>query len=245
MTVTPNPAVTGGQLINVTSGNLVSSGTLNTTIKYLQVYGSFMLNILSAKSDTAVEAALDELLPQDAYKLKNAPAFTVALSAFPGLWLGGESVQVYRTDATGNPLTTQPKINKTAFAPGVYLPIGIDLNIGNKAKKSTLDQPRYNSWGLLFQVLDLGAVLSYRLNGDQSISTSPNISFKQVLSPGLGFTHHFTNSPLVFGGGVNYAPELRQVTQAGTSYSANSLRYGLFLTVDVTFFNLTANKFKK
>ena len=131
---------------------------LNQTVDYLQKYGSFMLNILSAKSGTDVEAALDELVPKGDYKLKNAPSVTVSLSALPGVFLGFETISKFKADAsTGLPLAGQPKESSTAFSPGGYLPIGIDMNWGHKAAKSTDAKPVYNSWGLMLQVLDLGA----------------------------------------------------------------------------------------
>jgi len=215
-----------------------TTGPLNTTVKNLQIYGSFMLNVLTAKSDTAISAALDELVPQGDYKLKNAPAFTASLSMFPGASLGAEWVQLYPKDASGNPDMSKPQVTNRAFAPSIYLPIGVDLNWGHKASGSTPDVPKYNSWGMLFQVLDLGAVLSYRAGGDDAVSTAPTITVRQVLSPGFCVTHHLTNSPVVFGLGISDSPSLRQISQGAATYGANSLRVGAFVAVDVTFFSI-------
>jgi hypothetical protein len=80
--------------------------------------------------------------------------------------------------------------------------------------------------------------LNYRLSGDSTESTAPEISWKQLLSPGVQVMWHFNNSPVVFGLSCNYTPELRNIDQKGVTYSANAFRFGAFLGVDVTIFNL-------
>jgi len=185
---------------------------------------------------------LNELIPTGSYNLKNSGSFTVSLSAFPGLFVGAENISKYTTDNKGVPITSKSKVTSTAYSSGVFLPIGIDFNCGHKAKTYTLGNEKYNSWGLLIQAIDLGAVLSYRLSTDQSENAAPNITFKQILSPGLAITHHFTNSPIIIGALANYSPGLRTVNQTENVYQSNSFRFGIFLAVDVTFFNINVKK---
>jgi hypothetical protein len=213
-----------------------NASSILQSINNLQIYGSFMVNILTAKTAADVESALDELIPQGDYKLKNAGNFTVSLSAYPGVFAGLEKVS--KNQISSN-------TSSTAFSPGVYLPIGIDLNWGVHCSKNKNDN-KYGSIGLLLQAVDLGAVLNYRVNNnDPSVSAAPNITFKQLLSPGAAVTWHFVNSPLIVGAGVNYTPGLRDITQSNnTTYQANALRYGVFLAVDVTFFNFSVSKYK-
>lgn len=229
--------ITAKTKITAKSANVAIDKTgLITAIGYLQRYGSFMINILDATDSSAVEKALDELVPEGDYKAKNDASFTVSLSSFPGIFLGGEVVSKNHTGTA--------TASSTAFAPGVYLPIGLDVDLGFKWGKQANNKPRYGSIGLLFQAIDLGAVLDYRVNnGDQTVSTAPNIALKQFLSPGAALILHLPNSPLVLGGGINYSPGLRTISQAGeANYQANALRYGIFLAVDVTFFNFFASK---
>jgi hypothetical protein len=208
-------------------------------IEHLQVFGSFMVNIIQADSSEKVEAALDELIPKGQYKLKNTQTFTVSLSAFPGVFAGYERIKKYPVDGAGNSITSAPKLSSWAFSPSVYLPIGIDFSIGSKSKKSERD---FSSTNFLFQIADLGAVANYRLSDNDDEETNPEISFKQVLSPGFSIMHHIKNSPLVYGAGVNYQPSLRKINQNGNEYKSPALRFGLFLAVDVTFFNLFSSK---
>lgn len=97
----------------------------------------------------------------------------------------------------------------------------------------------------MVQVFDLGAVLNYRLTGsdEEDESSNPNITFKQLLSPGVNYVYHFANSPMVVGAGVNYSPDLRKITQGSTEFKANAIRYGIFVAVDVTalFFHVSKN----
>jgi len=246
VTVVPNTTANGEQLVAVTvdaKSSPAATGALPETIQYLQRYGSFMLNVLSAKDGTAVSSALDELVPQGDYKLKNAPATTIALSAYPGLFGGIETISEYPTDpTTGASLTNRSKVHNSAFAASVYLPIGFDLNFGCPSNGNSAQTPKYNSWGLFVQAVDLGAVLNYRLGGDSNVSSEPNVTLSQIFSPGFSIIHHFTNSPIVIGGGVNYGPDLRKINQDGNSYTSDTVRVGLFIAVDVTFFNINVSK---
>jgi hypothetical protein len=101
--------------------------------------------------------------------------------------------------------------------------------------------------GALFSLLDLGALTTRRFDqeldrdsGDSTpdepppeASAQPELSFTQVFSPGGYLTLGIGSSPLVFGVGVSYAPELRTVTDSGSEFKASALRYGAFLAVDV------------
>ncbi len=211
-----------------------SAGTGNVAAqdaaRYLQRYGSFMINILSAKTPDEVKAALNELIPADNYLLKNRSAFTISLSSYPGLFLGAEKVPVYQTNTLGTPNTGLPKTGNTSFSAAAFLPIGLDFNLGLKKAKSSIN--------LFMQVLDLGAVLNYRINGDNQVDSDPPLSFKQLVSPGLSVMFHLPRSPLVLGANGSYTPSLRTIHQAGNTYTSGASRLGFFIAVDVTFFHL-------
>lgn len=210
------------------SNNLDSS-----TIKNLQRYGSFMVNVLTAQDANEVETALDEIVPKGQYQLKNTKSFTASLSAYPGIFTGAETIKKYRTDNTGSIDYKLGKTSSTALSLSPYLPIGIDLSFGDKLKVRKGIERRAST-NVFFQLLDLGAVLNYRINSDSTVSSNPDVSFKQMLSPGIALMRHFSNSPLSLGVGVNYTPDLRKINQGGIVYEQNALRYGIFLGVDVT-----------
>lgn len=214
-------------------------------IYYLQRYGSFMVNIINAKDAEQVKMALDELIPKNLYKLKNTHEFTVSISSYPGIFCGFERISKYRQSDDGTVQTGRPKEGSWGFAPAVYLPIGFDLNWGNKKEKNDKNPGRYNSFNLFFQAVDLGAVLNYRLSGtDSGEESDPQISFRQLLSPGLALMKHFSNSPLVIGAQMGYTPALRAINQNGNEYKSHALRFGIFMAVDVTYFNVFTSKKK-
>jgi hypothetical protein len=216
----------------VLDGAIAILGKINPTMKSdntlvsLQRFGSFMVNILSATKSDDVASALDELIPQNQYQLKNTKNFTISISAYPGVIGGMEWIKKYQTASTGAVDFTLPKKSTSAWTFAPYLPIGIDFNLGHKDSSST---------SFFLQVADLGAVLNYRITGsDTSTSTNPNITLKQLLAPGLGIIHHFRKSPLTFGLEASLTPSLRSIRQDGVTYDPNAFRMGAFIGVDVT-----------
>ena len=212
---------------------LSKAGTSNSSIIAIQRFGSFMVNILTAQKPDDVSGALEELIPANQYKLKNVKTFTISAAAYPGIIGGLEWLSQYQTDKTGAIDYTKPKKATASAALAPYLPIGVDFNVGTRDS---------SSWSLFLQVLDLGAVLDYRLSSDTSVSSSPNIQFKQLLSPGLALLHRFRNSPVSIGISGCLTPSLRTINQMGTVYQPNALRLGLFVSVDVTGVLLSISK---
>src|SRR6202012_69803 len=66
-----------------------------TAIAYFQRFGSFMVNILTAKTPDAVSGALEELVPKNQYQVKNIKTFTVSVAALPGIIGGREWISQY------------------------------------------------------------------------------------------------------------------------------------------------------
>ncbi|WP_337965998.1 hypothetical protein [uncultured Flavobacterium sp.] len=231
-----------GAVVDGTAGIIRMMGTnekMETTLSNFQIYGSFMVNIINAKDSEQVKSALDELIPRNLYKLKNTHKYNISLSAFPGVLGGAERIYKFKENADGTPQTDQPKESSWAFTPAVYLPIGIDLSLGSKCKEKN-----FISTNLFIQILDLGAALNYRItSNDSDEEPAPNVTFKQMLSPGLAIMRHLPNSPVVYGVSMNYTPSLRTINQSGNEYQSNAFRVGLFIAIDVTFLNLyTSNQ---
>lgn len=245
-----------GAVVDGTAGiirMLDTNKKLETVLSNLQIYGSFMVNIINAKDSEQVKAALDELIPKNLYKLKNTHNFNISLSAFPGVLAGAERIYKFKENPDGTPQTDQPKVSSWAFTPAVYLPIGIDLSFGKKRNDKfdkngkNVNEKKFFSTNIFFQIVDLGAALNYRITANDSEEESaPNVTFKQMLSPGIAIMRHFTNSSLVIGASANYTPSLRTINQSGNEFQSNAFRIGLFIAVDVTFLNLyTSNKVPK
>ncbi|MEZ5018362.1 MAG: hypothetical protein R2800_14980 [Flavipsychrobacter sp.] len=207
----------------------------NNLIKYLTKYGSFMVNVIDAKDSDDVEEALDEIVPKGLYKLKFSKEFTITASLYPGAFYGAEGLKKYAVQ--NGALNKSSSTVNWASSLSFYLPIGVDFNWGFSVSKT-----KNMSLGLYLQAFDLGAVMNYRLNADSTESNNPEVSFQQLISPGASLIVHLPNSPIVVGGGVNYTPSLRSITDNNITYEANALRYGVFLAVDVTVIPLFISK---
>ena len=191
--------------------------TNNSNIKILLKYGSFAVNMMSASSPEQVSAALDNLVPRDLFRSKSEKNFTITLSGYPGLILGKEELLDKNNSRNGS----------WKWSAGIFLPIGFDFNIPIKKDNSSM--------GLMLQIVDLGAVANYCLQGSSSENFYPQIGFKQLFSPGVSLLiRPFKQSPITLSGNICYTPELRNVTANGITTADNALRIGVAIGIDVT-----------
>jgi hypothetical protein len=134
--------------------------------------------------------------------------------------------------------------NQHAGYIGPFLPIGIDLSWskGTESKMSF-------SHSAFISIIDLGVVAGYRFDNDSTLSVDkvPEIKFKHIISPGLFYVCGIKNSPISFGGGVQFSPLLRSISDENSIVlnNASSLRYSLFVAVDIPLMNLSVKGRKK
>ena len=89
------------------------------------------------------------------------------------------------------------------------------------------------SLGFLVQLIDVGALASYRLDASaDSLRTAPEVGFSQVFSAGLYAVLGFKDLPVAVGAGLAYAPKLRAYAN-GTTPAAGATQMSLFVAVDV------------
>jgi hypothetical protein len=84
-----------GDVVDGTLGIIRLIDTQNKitdVITKLHIYGSFMINIINAKTADEVKTALEELIPKNLYQLKNTHSFSISLSAYPGIFGGWEKI---------------------------------------------------------------------------------------------------------------------------------------------------------
>ncbi|MEM1000491.1 MAG: hypothetical protein AAGN35_25790 [Bacteroidota bacterium] len=205
-------------------------------VDFFNRYGTLMVNILTATNSEDVSRALEEAAtPVGSYMVKQTSKSSLTLTFLPGAAGGYEIPQATRDifAAGGDTLN---------YGSGGYLgatlPIGLEWAFGTRT--SVL-----GAVGIYGQVLDLGAVLNYRLSspGD-SVQVASDVTFRKVLSPGIGITLHGTKVPIVLGGRVSYSPQLRSITDGTASYQLNTLQIGGFIAVDVTVLQLFASRKK-
>jgi len=133
------------------------------------------------------------------------------------------TVNTYLGMMYGRETTTGATSNSGTVA-GPFLPVGVEVGLG---------LGRAFSIGLFANAVDLGALANYRLSGDDSASTAPEVGFQQVLAPGIGLVLGFSRMPLTIGALWGYAPELRTVSSGGTATAMSVRRWFLFAGYDL------------
>lgn len=110
---------------------------------------------------------------------------------------------------------------------GVSAPIGMELGLAAG-----------NGWslGVFGQVLDLGALASFRMSAsDDELDSEPEVGFAQVFSPGGYLVLGLPKVPVALGAGVNLAPSLRKIS-ANPNETRNATRLAFFASIDLTLF---------
>lgn len=156
------------------------------------------------------------------------------ITAFPGLGAGVEWVSTKGINAAG--------AGEAARTVGVSLPVGIEwLFSYNKVGDTRPPNCKLGvvcAAGFFVPIVDLGALLSYRVSGSDAVHSEPNATMRQVFSPGLFLSFPLTRhipGTLLLGG--QFMPSLRSVdTPAGTE-SRSAWRVGANLGLDVTLFH--------
>lgn len=163
------------------------------------------------------------IMPVGSFRVKQSTSFSATLNAYPGIFVGAETLQ-------GG--------NGTKGFGGVAGPIGVALS-WSKGNERTLSA----SNTLMLGIIDIGALLTYRFDTEDSVSANSEVAFSTVLAPGLFALHGFKGSPISCGFGVQYAPRLRGVTTDAIDLaSADALRIGATIAVDIPLFPLSLRR---
>jgi hypothetical protein len=169
---------------------LGTNPTYLETLQKIDQYGTFMTDVINAEnSDEVKEVIKKHAAPPASFILKREFAHTLSITGQPGYFISGEYLE-----------------NNIGFVSGITLPMGFEFSF--KLKKGQDNGP---SLGIFAQIIDLGAILNFRVS--DSTSTLPDkIVFNQIFSPGGSLTYGFKNSPVTLGLGYQCTPELRSVT---------------------------------
>ncbi len=204
-------------------------------------YGAFLAAVAQSKDAKSIQDAIRAIaLPTGSYSIKRRNFANISLSAYPGLTGGYERIS--------NDLGS-------SWAPntGFTAPLGLAVSWGYRAK---IDEAKYlanakyrrrvdrspemrnnrflsgSSGSLFFPLLDLGAVVLFRL-GDDTSSLPEDVNFQQLFSPGVIYAHGFNNLPISVLAGVQLSPQLRKFGDE----PADALRFNLSFTVDLPMAN--------
>lgn len=219
------------------------------------------------QTKAALQAAA---LPVGSYSLKRNSGFSVNISSYPGLNYGWEQTKNEGTyQYGGNYFGVYAPIGvdlSTSFNPLNYITgtvssiigaiVGLVPSIRSAGKDSNTNfcleecnrikdgyhvgKSIFGSTSLVFGIVDLGTLVSYRLSQQDSVKSYPIVDFKQVFAPSVGLQFGIAGTPLTIGWTWQIAPRLREVTSDNKAIDRekDAFRYFFNLSVDLNLFNL-------
>jgi hypothetical protein len=207
----------------------------STFIDKLEPYAIFMGNMVEAKDEKEVKAALENVV---------LPVGSSTIKKNTSGWSGNIAIQSY-LGAYGT-IHSPASLVQSAWTDkfGVTAPIGIAWTPG------CLSWRRGGSISVFASLFDIGAIVDYKLKKDSTINANGSkeqvvskdyeIQLGQILSPGGFLVYGFPwNLPLSLGFGAQYGPGLSKIDAGGNTVITNpSVRWNLFLAVDIPVFNL-------
>lgn len=202
-------------------------------LEALQPFAVFIEGLASAQDANQMKSVISAvILPSGSFMTNRTAKFSVSISAHPGVFVGAESLA-----PQDDPLA--PGQRRWGSVLGFTAPLGVEFCFGGSGKSGG------TSLGIMASLIDLGAVVSYRIPQKQDAydGLPDAISLKQVFSPGLALHIGFKNSPLTLGMGWQYTPELRKIDkQQNLELEANAHRIFLRLTWAIPFIHIYHSK---
>lgn len=178
-----------------TSKELLSPQQIANTLQYVYLdddfankYGNKLIKLTSFFSDVfyasdgkAMAAAIDRhALPPTSYTLKRKVPFSITFNGYVGIYGGVRRIY------SENEFITNNKYVKATY--GLTAPIGFTFS--------------KSSGGIFAQVIDVGNLVGHYLWNVNPKEERPNVTFKEVISPGINFMHYLDRSPFVIFGGI-------------------------------------------
>ncbi|MES2063596.1 MAG: hypothetical protein V4456_16835 [Bacteroidota bacterium] len=212
----------------------LASKQLNDFITKVRPFALFIANIVEAKDEQDITAALNNaVLPVGSSSIKKNTIHNLTIQSYLGAYF---STYNQRPDA----------IRSWSDKVGIYGPVGLAYTPGIFSWK------KLGSLSIFASVFDLGAIIDYKLKEEPSTTTSTNsgtnslqnksysVNLGQIFSPGAHLVYgFFGNLPLAVGAGFQYGPGLTKIDAAGTTNVINPCwRFNMFLTVDLPLFNI-------
>jgi hypothetical protein len=192
-----------------------------------------MANIVESKDEESIKAALENvILPVGSSSIKKHSLGNISIQTYLG---------AYYSFSNKNKV-----LNEGAWHDkfGVTAPIGISYT------PPFFSWEKYGSLSLFASLIDLGAIVDYKLKQDSIPTGSGNntaaikkeyeIKLGQIFSPGFHLVYGFGgNLPLAIGIGSQYGPGLSTINADNSTVVTNpSWRWSAFLAVDLPFFTL-------
>lgn len=176
-------------------------------------YGTFMATVAQAENSDQIAAAIETAaLPSGSSSIKRKSSFNVSLNAYVG-WFGGSEKIV--------------DSGEESFVTGLTSPIGVAVSWGR------IELGIIQGFTLFASIIDIGAITTYRFDDNNDAQDLPELSFENIIAPGIHGYINFRNSPLSLGGGYQLGPSTREINGVNESIR----RWHITLAVDIPLMN--------
>lgn len=187
--------------------------------KKLNNFFSFISDLLKAKNSKDVVNIVDAYgAPVSSYKIKRNSRFSVDINSYPGVFIGLE--KPYQTATINNPLLKP--------VGGFSCPVGLSYSFGTNKKSKAAKNKEITYRSLRGKVkeltgqsltvtgtiIDIGAVVAYRLTNDSTKGLPKDVTFEQFFSPGAYFQWGIKKTPLCLFIGIQVNPKIRELQKA-------------------------------
>lgn len=184
-------------------------------LAFMNKYGYFMADLIDADSSAQVQSLLKGIADKKgSSRVKRREAFTANINGYVGVLAGSETLR-------NLPDVDKDKQQYATFAP--TLPVGVSLS------KLVGKGPKPESFSLFLSVLDLGSLTTYSLSDD--ISGDNQITFKNILKPGVQLHWNIQNSPFFLGVGAQTGPQFREFSGEQRQLQATTLFFNMGIDV--------------
>jgi hypothetical protein len=181
-------------------------------------------------------------MPVGSYKIKRRSRWSVDLNAYFGGYVGYEWVQ----SPTDNTYKGSP-----GLVVGLTAPVGFSYSWAGFTKNPIKSEGyslnaskgirrfKGTSHSISLTIIDIAAVVSYRFTNTADKPLPANVTWGQLIAPGLFYRYGIRNTPLCLNVGVQFAPQLRTIEDVENQ---NTIRATIGAAMDLPLLNLGKGK---
>ena len=181
-------------------------------LHFFEEYGDFIAGMVDAKTKEQVEYLLKSLAdPPGSSRTKRTHNITVGINAYAGVSAGREFWRESSTSTAGD---------EDFFVLSPTVPVGFAIS---KLVGSSWKHPQ--SFSLYLSLLDLGAMMTYRLSSTQY--GQYKLTYKNVFKPGIQLHWNIQRTPFYLGVGWQMGAQFRESEDQELSFRSSRF-FGAF-----------------
>ncbi len=211
-------------------------------VKTIRKLSGFLNDAALAQGDKQLAKVVESYaLPTGSYKRKRNHWQSVDLNAFAGPYVGYEKTAASKVDNNDGDgavygfsvpvgLSYSKTFSKAHWKRSALLPDDYILNPDKiKIRRRGLSERSRLHMSVTFSIIDIGAVVSYRLGHTADTVLPQTLRWEQLISPGVHFGIAIPSTPLAFMVGGQYTPLLRRFSaNEGQQYNAWRAYAGIY-----------------